>query len=238
MGTKRVLDLFGEYFSAVESLDGRAWAYLFSGDLEGPPWPRIVFVGKDRSGLVRRSLDRIAGEVLFIELYPDHPVAHVEDYQAGQLSARGIRPCRKETPPRTGRRVILYPEKPFRKKKWPVERFAEVHGLLKERGMDVVLLAPPVSSFRLECPFFERLGEIAAFLSAGGFFVSNDSGMAHFAARCGLVPLTLFSDTDPRIWRPKGGLVIHCGEEWPEAGEVAEFVVKSVDGLLSCHAVS
>ena len=135
VGTKRVLDLFGDYFTVVESLDRRKWAYLFSDSLTGRSWPRVVFVGKDRSGLLRRRLRRLASDVIFIDMYPDRPIASVEEYQIAQLGTYGITPKKKRAPGenrKTG--FILYPERPYRKSKWPVDRFLEVYRMLQERG--------------------------------------------------------------------------------------------------------
>ena len=73
----------------------------------------------------------------------------------------------------------------------------------------------------------EGLDDVAAFFSTGGFFFSSDSGMAHFAAHCGLLTLTLFHDTDPLVWRPKNGLVLTHGEKSPTVQEVEQFIVSA-----------
>ncbi|MGD0228754.1 MAG: glycosyltransferase family 9 protein [Syntrophorhabdales bacterium] len=229
VGTKRVLDLFGGYFTSVDSLDRRTWAYLFSDSLDGPSWRRVVFIGKDRGGSIRARLSRLTGELIFIDMYPDLPVAPVEDYQIGQLGPYGIAPIRKETQARTGGRIILYPERPYGKRKWPVDRFLEVYRILAEQGMDVVLMRPPDLDLGPEAACsFEGLSDIAAFFSAGGVFFSNDSGMAHFASRCGLRPLTLFCDADPLVWRPKDALVLDRRERPPEVDEVVAFILSGI----------
>ena len=229
VGNKPVLDAFSEYFSGIDSIGRRAWMHLFSGSCLGRSWRRIIFIGKDRTGSLRRRLSRLCDELIFIDMYPEGRPAPVEDYQLEQLGRYGIDAVKKETPAKTGKRVILYPERPYRKKKWAVERFLEVHETLGELGIERVLMRPP----DLDLPAvpsctFDLLADIAAFFSAGGVFFSNDSGMAHFAARCGLLPVTLFQDADPLIWRPKGGLVLYCSETPPSAARVADFIVHAL----------
>jgi ADP-heptose:LPS heptosyltransferase len=162
-------------------------------------------------------------------MYPEGQPVHVEEYQLEQLPRYGIAPVRKEVQAKTGKRVILYPERPYKKKKWPVDRFLEVYEKLTSQGIESVLMRPP----ELDLPAvpacaFELLADIAAFFSAGGIFFSNDSGMAHFAARCGLRAATLFQDTNPLIWRPKGGLVLQCTEAPPSVEEVVDFVTHAL----------
>ncbi len=131
---------------------------------------------------------------------------------------------------RTGKRVILYPERPYKKKKWPVDRFLEVYEKLTGLGVETVLMRPPDLDFPAvpNCSF-ELLADAAAFFSAGGIFFSNDSGMAHFAARCGLRAATLFQDTDPLIWRPKGGLVLECPGAPPSVDEAVDFIMQALE---------
>ena len=50
----------------------------------------------------------------------------------------------------------------------------------------------------------EDLADVQIFFDTGGIFVSDDSGMAHFAEICGLFTITIFSDFDPSIWHPRG----------------------------------
>jgi len=51
---------------------------------------------------------------------------------------------------------------------------------------------------------FEDLSKIKDFFYSDGIFVSNDSGMAHLAALCGLSTITIFIDSDPLVWHPRG----------------------------------
>ena len=230
VGARRVLDQFIDYFAGTDSIDSRAWAYLFSDSLEEPHWPRIVFFGKDRQGLLRDGLSRLCEELLFIDMYPDERSLPVEEYQLEQLKVLGIAPVKAEFLRRPGDRIILYPETGHEKIKWPVERFLEVFAKLRERRMNVVMMRPPGLSLPVpDSVSHEDLGDVAAFLSSqGGAFFSNDSGMAHFAARHGLRALTLFREADPAIWAPKGSRVLACRENPPTVDQVIAFIMSEM----------
>lgn len=227
VGTKRVLDRFAAYFGQTDSIDSRAWAYLFSESLDGLHWPRIVFFGKDRQGLVRARLSGLCEELIFIDMYPDEGRLPAEAHQLEQLGKLGIAPVRAEFRRKAGDRIILYPEKGREKMKWPVERFLEVFTELSRRKMNVLLMRPP--GLTLAGPgsvSHEDLSDVAACLaSQGGVFFSNDSGMAHFAARCGLRALTLFWEADPVIWAPKGSRVLECRDKAPTVDRVLAFIL-------------
>jgi ADP-heptose:LPS heptosyltransferase len=230
VGARRVLDQFSDYFVGTDSIDSRAWAYLFSDSVEGPLWPRIVLFGKDRQGYFRERLSRLSEELLFIDMYPDERSLPVEEYQLEQLKALGIAPVRAGFLRTAGDRIILYPERGHEKIKWPVERFLEVFAKLKERRMNVLIMAPPGLSLPVrDSVSHEDLGDVAAFLSAqGGAFFSNDSGMAHFAAKHGLRALTLFREADPTIWAPKGSRVLACRESPPTVDEAIDFILGGI----------
>lgn len=229
VGNKAVLDAFGEYFSSVESIDGRGWACLFSDSAPPPRLDRVVYIGKDRTGEIRRRIARFAAHVVFIDMYPEGRAVHVEEYQLGRLASYGIAPVRMDRQEVTARRVVLYPERPYRKTKWPVERFREVHEALRRRGVEAVIMGQPgldVASAAVRA--FDGLSGAADFLAAGGVFLSNDSGMAHFAARCGLTAATLFLEADPLVWRPKGGLVLEAKGAPPGVDEAVDFIMNAL----------
>jgi ADP-heptose:LPS heptosyltransferase len=228
VGNKRALDRFGEYFTRVESIDARAWMPLFSDFPDSRHWKTIVLFGKDRPGSIRHRLRQRAANLIFIDMYPDKESVPVEEYQLRQLPQWGIEPLRKDLPVKTGNRIILYPERPYRKEKWPAEHFVEVNEELKKRGLTTILMRPrnlALPSSDLESP--ESLDDVAAFFSSGGFFFSNDSGMAHFAAACGLRTLTLFSASDPAVWRPRNGRVLPHAKRPPTVYEAVEFIISA-----------
>ncbi len=226
VGNRRSLELFHDYFSTVETVERRQWAYLFSSDIEGPRWGRIVFIGKDRSASLRTRLGELTSDVLFLDLFPDRPGMGVEDYQLGQLVAYGVPSIRKGLGLRRSGRLILYPEGAYRKKKWPPDRFINLYEGLKAEGMSVRLMRPPELKLALpDAVAFEDLRDVRQFFSEGGAFFSNDSGMAHLAGACGLRPLTLFLDADPSIWQARGSLAFDCrNRPLPDIKEVKEFI--------------
>ena len=154
--------------------------------------------------------------LVFIDMYPDGAFGergfesarartHVEDHQLAQLGAYAIEAVKVETPACPSARVILYPEKGFKKEKWHERHFVELYHALKSRGVDAYVLEPMGLDLGLpERIRLEDLAEVKAFLGRGGIFVSNDSGMAHFAGMLGLFTVTVFSDFDPLVWHPRG----------------------------------
>ncbi len=72
LGNRRFLDLFGMYFTKTFGVESRHWLYLFSEKLTGPDWRRIVFIGKDRQGTIRKRWASYSREeFIFIDMYPE-----------------------------------------------------------------------------------------------------------------------------------------------------------------------
>lgn len=119
-----------------------------------------------------------------------------------------------------GRRLIaLHPGSGGAAKRWPLERFFDLAGLLKrDRDPFVVLITGPAEddAFKGRVESFSRgrkgvlhfrdpaLSAAAALLSLCGLFIGNDSGIAHLAAAAGCGVVALFGPTDPALWRPAG----------------------------------
>jgi hypothetical protein len=228
VGSRRVLLQFSEYFSRIDSIDSRTWTPLFSDFGDELRWETAILIGKDRSGALRQRLHRFARAFSFIEMYPDQERVHVEDYQLEQLSRWGVKPLRKRRETRVGDRLILYAEEAYRKKKWPAHRFIELRRVLREAGVLAVLGGPKgLHAPALDLIMPDDLADVAALFATGGLFFSNDSGMAHFAAKCGLHTLTLFADTDPAVWHPINGTVLASGKELPAVSEVLQFILSA-----------
>jgi ADP-heptose:LPS heptosyltransferase len=223
LGNKRFLDLFKEYFKRVEGVESKKWLYLFSEKLDGPRWRRIVFIGKDREGILRYRWQAHSEEkIIFIDMYPESAFGagattceslelkaatemHVEGYQLAQLSRYNLEPLAKVPLWKKSTRVILYPEKGFEKEKWHHENFISLYHSLTAKDLDVLLLEPIGLSFNVDRKvFFEDLVETKYFFSHGGIFVSNDSGMAHLAGASGLFTITIFAGFNAAIWHPRG----------------------------------
>ena len=229
IGYERFLGLFDQYFTRVLSVEGRSCLWLFSTPAREKRWKQAVLIGKDKGGEMRTRLGAVSTEPpLFIDMYPEEEEVHVEAYQLAQLQKLGMKPLKRETEELSRRRIILYPEKGYTKKKWPYEHFISVYDLLKHKGIDVTLLeAPDQEPHVKDSRRFEDLSETARFLRAGGLFFSNDSGIAHLAAACGLATVTLFYDHAPGIWHPRGrNISIRCNTHSPSVEEMASLIVK------------
>jgi len=251
LGYMRFLRLFERYFKGIERIESAKWLPLFSQNTSGDTWKRIIFIGKDREGAMRKRWSLISKEqMIFIEMYPDDRCAvsddahfgvrHVEDFQLIQLKAYGIEARKKEVISNLSKRVILYPEKGFEKKKWHYENFIKLYSSLKEKGIDVYILKSMGLEIDIrEAIFFEELHDIKGFFEDGGIFVSNDSGMAHLAGMCGLHTITIFNDFDPDIWHPRGkGTIMRYGEDRIDVASVELKVMEALNGLtnvFSCN---
>jgi ADP-heptose:LPS heptosyltransferase len=226
VGAKRILLQFQQYFDHIESIDSRNWGYLFSETINGPQWPTIVLIGKDPHGLLRRRLPRISENFLFISMYPDSGMINAEDYQLAQLSTYRIEPIRQKIIVTAGSRILLYPELSYTKTKWPVECFVQVYESLKRKGYEPIVLQQKGLSLPIpgmEMP--DNLEDVAVLFSEGGLFLSSDSGMAHFAARCGLQTLCIFYDDNAPIWQPRNSMAIIADGHNPTVEKVVELIM-------------
>jgi ADP-heptose:LPS heptosyltransferase len=223
LGARRFLSLFQDYFDRVHGIESARWLYLFSCRPSDITWERIVFIGKDREGDLRERWQRFSrSPLIFIDMYPEGAFGespgpgcstHVEDYQLGELSRHGVSALKKEVIPGSRSRVILYPEKGFKKEKWLPRNFIALYHALKSRGVETLIMES--IDLKLGLPdtmVLHELDHVREFFSGGGIFVSNDSGMAHLAGMCGLFTVTVFTDFDPLVWRPRGdGCVLKKG---------------------------
>jgi ADP-heptose:LPS heptosyltransferase len=278
LGYPRFFKFFQGYFQTIYSIESAKWLYLFSDYPSETTWKRIVFIGKDRNGELRRRWQAISEEeLIFIDMYPgsipdspmdDRPAlggtktthdhssritrdslgrfenaslvsrpssvaaaVHIEDYQLMQLDKYGVRPIKKDITSRPRNRVILYPEIGVTKSKWHHKNFIEVYHSLKKRGIEAYIL----ESLGLDLAFqdkisIEDLGVVQTFFNDGGIFVSNDSGMAHFAGVCGLFTITIFSDFDPAIWHPRGwNISLRQGIDHVDVPELEALIMKVID---------
>lgn len=72
LGYPRFLRLFGDYFTAIGDIESRKWIYLFANDPGEVTWERIVFIGKDKDGVLRKRWQTCSRQpLLFIDMYPD-----------------------------------------------------------------------------------------------------------------------------------------------------------------------
>ena len=209
IGYQRFFTLFCQYFSRIERFDSRQWLPLFVGDVPPGQCEQVILIGKDRQGNFRKNLQAISRErLIFIDMYPSEDKAipvHVEEYQLNQLESFGINAQWKEIIPQIGKTVILYPEAGYKKRKWPKENFLSLFHELAAKGIDVEILRQEGLDLDIDRQvFFHDVKEVRDYFSSGGIFVSNDSGVAHLAGMSGLQTITLFTDHNPAVWRPRG----------------------------------
>jgi heptosyltransferase-2 len=112
----------------------------------------------------------------------------------------------------------VHPGSGGRRKCWPAENFVQlIRTLAPHSGIPVVLFGEAESDrldfFRAELADFEwrpivqrPLREVLAILRGARFFVGNDAGVTHLAARV-CPTLALFGPTSPEQWSPLGRAV-------------------------------
>ncbi len=62
----------------------------FSEKLDGPIWNRIVFIGKDREGILRKRWQAFSEEeLIFIDMYPENAFEHIDNITLPQQGFRG-----------------------------------------------------------------------------------------------------------------------------------------------------
>ncbi len=253
LGYRRFLRLFDPLFFRIESIDARPWLSLFSVNPPETLWKRIIFIGKDRRMALRdRWQNHSIDPLIFIDMYPDEsntvaPAVHVEDYQLGQLAYYCINGVKKSVPRRKGRRIVLYIEKGFEKKKWPVGNFIHLYAILKDKGIGVTLLAQREVAPDIPGSLcIDDLSDVQTFFSEGGVIVSNDSGIAHLAGISGLATVTIFGQFDPAVWHPRGpSVTLRMDGSFPPPDFVASIASDLVNGdgtegrpLFRCSSTS
>jgi ADP-heptose:LPS heptosyltransferase len=100
------------------------------------------------------------------------------------------------------------------KRRWPLERFAELADALAARGLRIVLtgsehehtLIQAVAG-AMRAPAFDAagaisLGAMAVLMRGARLLVSNDTGVSHLAVALGLPSVVIFRASDIRRWAP------------------------------------
>lgn len=113
-----------------------------------------------------------------------------------------------------GRPVAVHPGSGSSTKKWPLDRFMEILGRLREQKREAVAILGEAD--RAEAEFLAgempdlpvvrdlALVELGAVLAECGVFLGNDSGITHLAAAVGLPVVAVFGPTDADTWGPRG----------------------------------
>jgi ADP-heptose:LPS heptosyltransferase len=101
-------------------------------------------------------------------------------------------------------------------KRWPVERFAELAGRLRSRGLDIVIIGGMQESdmartIQRRAPQARDLtgrtdfAQVAVLGARAAVAVGNDTGPLHLIAAAGAPSVALFShDSDPALCAPRG----------------------------------
>ena len=127
---------------------------------------------------------------------------------------------------------LVHPGSGGAAKCWPMARWVEAVGRLREAGGSVRVICGHVEMETWSAEDKQRLAEVDAELvphlpglaalleqhrEAGGGYVGVDSGPTHLAAATGLATVALFGPSDPRLWRPMGERVRVVAPAQPEA---------------------
>jgi heptosyltransferase III len=189
----------------------------------------------------RANIVKIAGESALTKIRPIPPegfAGHATDHLLAELSAlpatqtavrqilssiaaKGIGTLRPTAIPADAP-VTIHPGSGSRGKCWPVARFVELIGRIRQSGKNVRVLLGEVEEERFtqdEMGTLESAAGPGAIvkpptylallneLAAAHSYIGNDSGPTHLAAIISVPTLALFGPTDPAVWRPLGPLV-------------------------------
>lgn len=142
----------------------------------------------------------------------------------------------------------MHPGSGGRRKCWPTDRFTELAGHVHEQtGMTPLVLTGPAdeevrdclrSQWPLALPAVyvhnHPLRSVVALLASSRFYLGNDSGVTHLAARC-CPTVALFGPTDARVWRPLGEDVrVVCAELDGMETLSVEAVLGALPAVESC----
>jgi hypothetical protein len=144
---------------------------------------------------------RRAVEGLPFCFYPALPAddgPHAADFYASQVGLpHGAVPRLPIAGPRHNL-AVLHPFASGPRKEWPLENFLAVAARL-DAGW---CAGPDSDTFR-----FDRLDDLAEWISGASVYIGNDSGIAHLAAAVGTPVVVLFGPTKPSVWAPRGPVV-------------------------------
>jgi len=124
---------------------------------------------------------------------------------------------RKGTSP--DRLVAIHPGSGSESKNWPIKKWIELVGRIREvEGLRVLITSgeadqEELRALRREFPgelWIEdalSLDQLAALLAQATLFLGHDSGPGHLAAAVGTPSILIFGKTDPLIWAPRGNHV-------------------------------
>ena len=116
------------------------------------------------------------------------------------------------------RRVAIHPTASIEQKMWLPGRFLSLARLLRARGFEPEVIVAPHERGNwlhlqreqdIAVPQFASLNEVAAWLYESGWFIGNDSGLAHLASNLGVPAVSLMiRNRIARRWRPGWALSV------------------------------
>ena len=121
-----------------------------------------------------------------------------------------------------GRRVLIHPGSSQPTRRWPAAKFAELCARLVRAGVaqPVLVEGPAEPGLGVEvrrlsaCPLpvlpqLDGIDLLAAAMAQCNLFVGHSSGPFHLAVLLGCPTVSLWGDTDPRLWGPAWELERH-----------------------------
>jgi ADP-heptose:LPS heptosyltransferase len=184
------------------------------------------------------TLERQADQLRVAGIWPDAPT------QPGEAPPPDLSWILKKAPPRGPVAGAPNP-KPIAllvpggsahrlEKRWPVERFKELAGFLRDKGLDVVVIGGPQESALARA--IQKAGagvrdltgrtdfaQIAALGARAALAVGNDTGPLHLIAAAGAPTIALFSSaSDPLLCGPRGHVTVI------QADDLAQLPVQQV----------
>lgn len=201
------------------NLDAPPWACLFASDSGDAALFRgvttILSFVSDGQDVWAANVRRLAphAKVCFIDPRPPATwTQHLTQWHRGQLQRQGLT---LPPAPAIARRhnpdgpIVLHPGSGGLAKCWPPDRFHALAARLRHRA-DVRLIIGEAEHTRGQFPdatVLDTLDDLHDTIAAAWWYVGNDSGPTHLAARLGVPTLALFGPTDPRVWAPMGPAV-------------------------------
>ena len=160
-------------------------------------------------------------------LFLTHPLARAEPeehrYESwrviGHALSAPLLPRREilQPSPRGGNTVLIHSGAGQPVRIWPLERYRQLAGQLREKAFSVRVACDPdqrdwwLQAGETEVATPVTVTELIALIDRAGAFVGNDSGPGHLAAFCGVPTFTLFGPQLPEWFAP-----LHPAAEWME----------------------
>ena len=193
-----------------------------------PEWSGVAFGAKLKHKNPHRNqmhtLERQADQLKEAGIWPDAPTepgtAPTPDLSWILKKHPIPRPTPGAPPPKPFALLVPGGSAHRLEKRWPVERFAELAGLLRAKGLDIVIIGGPQESAmaRLiqkavgqarDLTGRTDFAQIAVLGAKAALAVGNDTGPLHLIAAAGAPTVALFSGaSDPLLTAPRGHVAV------------------------------